>query len=148
MKARMHRFFPSIWLGEFRTKAEFDALAPRLAEAFSVYDWIDDRLLYSRHSFTYPAYCAACEQVTQMRIDWLFGGWSNVTPSVHPAWTETGVCVRCGLNSRMRALLDFLKTRCNLKKNSERLCCRADYSILPCSETDNSYIGRQRILRA
>jgi len=112
----MHRFFPSIWLGEFRTKAEFDALAPQLAEAFSVYDWIDDRLLYSRHSFTYPAYCSACERVTQMRIDWLFGGWGNVTPSVHPAWTETSVCVKCGLNSRMRASIDFLKTHCDLKK--------------------------------
>lgn len=111
----MPPFFPSIWLDEFRTKAEFDKAAPQLAPAFSVYDWIDDRLLYSRHSFVYPAYCSACEQVTQMRIDWLFGGWSNVSPSVHPAWTETCVCQKCGLNSRMRALMSFLKTHCNLK---------------------------------
>jgi len=116
MTVPLQRFFPTIWLGEFRAKGEFDEVHPQLAAAFSVYDWIDDRLLYSRHSFTCPAYCSACEQVTQMRIDWLFGGWSNVTPSVHPAWTETSVCVKCGLNSRMRALLDFLKTRCDLGK--------------------------------
>jgi len=116
MGVPIRQFFPSIWLRDFRTKVEFDEFAPQLAAVFSVFDWIDDRLLYSRHSFTYPAYCSACEQVTQMRIDWLFGGWSNVTPSVHPAWTETSVCVKCGLNSRMRALLDFLKTRCDLRK--------------------------------
>jgi len=116
MGVPIRQFFPSIWLRDFLTKVEFDEFAPQLAAVFSVFDWIDDRLLYSRHSFTYPAYCSACEQVTQMRIDWLFGGWSNVTPSVHPAWTETSVCVKCGLNSRMRALLDFLKTRCDLRK--------------------------------
>ncbi|MGB9873119.1 MAG: class I SAM-dependent methyltransferase, partial [Anaerolineae bacterium] len=106
----MPPFFPSIWLGEFRAKVEFDRVASQLAAAFSVYDWIDDRLLHSRHGFLYPAFCSACERVTQMRVNWLFGGWSNVTPSIHPAWTETSVCQRCGLNSRMRALLDFLKT--------------------------------------
>lgn len=116
MEATMALFFPSIWLGEFNQKAEFDEVASQLAAAFSVYDWIDDRLLYSRHGFLFPAYCVACEQVTQMRVDWLFGGWSNVAPSIHPAWTETSVCQRCGLNSRMRALLDFLKTRLELRR--------------------------------
>lgn len=116
MGVTMAPFFPSIWLGEFSKKAEFDEAATQLGAAFSVYDWIDDRLLYSRHGFLYPAFCRACEQVTQMRVDWLFGGWSNITPSVHPAWTETSVCQRCGLNSRMRALLDFLKTRLDLRR--------------------------------
>jgi len=101
---------PSIWLGDFSSKADFDLVSTQLSKLFSVFDWIDDRLLFSRHSFTYPAYCTGCSKVTSMRIDWLFGGWSNNLPSVHPAWTETAVC-ECGLNSRMRALLDFLKTR-------------------------------------
>lgn len=111
----MSLFFPSIWLGKFRTKAEFDKAGPQLAATFAVLDWIDDRLLYSRHPFSYPAYCSACEQVTQMRIDWNFSGWSNVTLSVNPAWTETSICRKCGLNSRMRAVIDFLKTFCDLK---------------------------------
>jgi len=45
---------PSIWLGDFHSKAEYDENAPKLAAAFSVYDWIDDRLLHSRHAFTFP----------------------------------------------------------------------------------------------
>lgn len=110
----MPAFFPSIWLGEFRTKTEFDEAAPQLSAAFSVFDWIDDRLLYSRHPFQYPAYCAACERVTQIRIDWHLSGGDH-TSSIHPAWSETAVCDRCGLNSRMRALLDFLKTHCDLQ---------------------------------
>lgn len=85
-----------------------------LAAAFSVYDWIDDRLLFSRHPFSYLAYCSVCGHVTEMRIDWTFGTVNNRSASVNPAWTETGVCTKCGLNSRMRALVDFLKTRCDL----------------------------------
>lgn len=105
--------FPSIWLGDFRAKSEYDVNAPDLAAAFSVYDWIDDRMLYSRHSFFIPAYCAVCNQVTKIKIDWLFGGISDITHSIHPAWTETGVCEKCGSNSRMRALVAFLKTYCD-----------------------------------
>jgi len=37
----MPTFFPSIWLGEFRSRAEFDRNACELMAAFSVYDWID-----------------------------------------------------------------------------------------------------------
>jgi SAM-dependent methyltransferase len=115
VRALPQRFFPSIWMGEFRSKVEFDRSLFQLAPAFSVYDWIDDRVLFSRHRFTYPAYCSACEQVTQMQIDWLWGGCSSTSSSVNPAWTETCICQKCGLNSRMRALIDFLRVRCNLK---------------------------------
>lgn len=111
----MPLFLPSIWLGEFRTKAEFDKANPQLAATFAVLDWIDDRLLYSRHPFSYPAYCSACERVTQMQMSWMFGGWSDTNLSVNPAWTETFICRKCGLNSRMRAVVDFLKTFCDLK---------------------------------
>jgi hypothetical protein len=105
--------FPSIWLGDFHSKAEYDKNASRLSAMFSIYDWIDDRLLFSRHPFSYPAYCVACDRVTKIQIDWTFRG-VNASGSVNPAWTETAVCEECGLNSRMRALVDFLKTHCDL----------------------------------
>ncbi len=107
--------FPSIWLGDFRSKADYDERAPGLGAAFSVFDWIDDRMLQSRHAFSFPAYCAACERVTKMQVTWLFGG-GNLSTSIHPAWTETAACEECGLNSRMRALMHFLKTRTDLSK--------------------------------
>ncbi len=106
----MARYLPSIWLGEFRSKAEYDAQSQALTAAFSVYDWIDDRLLYSRHPLSYPAYCVACEQVTQVQVSWALAT-GNEDGSVHPAWTETGVCPQCKLNSRARALVDLLKSR-------------------------------------
>jgi len=109
----MAQYFPSIWSGEYRSKAEYDENAPRLADAFSVFDWLDDRVLHSRHAFSYPAYCSACGHVTQIRIAWYFGEAGN-SPSIHPAWTETAICDECGLNSRMRAIIDFLKTHCDL----------------------------------
>jgi SAM-dependent methyltransferase len=111
----MTTFFPSIWVGEFQSKAEYESAAPQLASVYSVYDWLDDRVLHSRHAFSYPAYCSFCDRVTQIRIDWTFGAAGNST-SINPAWTETAVCPECGLNSRMRALFDFLKTYCDLSK--------------------------------
>lgn len=106
-------FIPSIWLGDFGSKAEYDENAAALAAAASVYDWIDDRLLYSRHAFSFPGYCTACDRVVKMKLGWAWGGGGSST-SVHPAWTETSVCEGCGLNSRMRALYDFLKKKCDL----------------------------------
>lgn len=105
---------PSIWLGNFHSKSEFDQKIQQIPQLPNVFDWIDDRLLFSRHPVSYPAYCTVCEQVTKIRLDWMFGGWSNTTASIHPAWTETGVCETCGLNSRMRALMDFIKTHLDL----------------------------------
>lgn len=99
---------PSIWLGDFKSKSEFDQIFNNLLNTSKIYDWIDDRLLISRHPFAFPAYCVVCNKVTNIKIDWMYGGWSNMTRSIHPAWTETGVCGNCGLNSRMRALVDFL----------------------------------------
>jgi hypothetical protein len=60
---------PSIWLGDLSSKADFDRVSAQLGSLFSVCHWIDDRLLFSRHSFTYPAYCTGCNKVTSMRID-------------------------------------------------------------------------------
>lgn len=102
--------FPSIWLGDFRAKADYDERAPSLGMAFSVFDWIDDRMLQSRHAFSFPAYCSVCEKVTKMKVTWLFAG-GNMSTSIHPAWTETAACEECGLNSRMRALVQYLKER-------------------------------------
>jgi len=100
--------FQSIWLSDFQTKSQFDLEVNQIKNTFSVFDWIEDRIITSRHPFFYPAYCEVCGQVTEMKINWMYGGWSNLTESIHPAWTETGICNNCGLNSRMRALFDFL----------------------------------------
>lgn len=112
----MKSYFPSIWLGDFNSKDEFDKNWQYLEQVSKVFDYIDDRILFSRHPFTIPAFCSACEKITSIKIDWLFGGWSNSTSSIHPAWTETGTCELCGLNSRMRALLDFIKNRIEIRK--------------------------------
>lgn len=100
---------PSIWLGDFESKSEFDQVFQNSLNTSKIFDWIDDQLLVSRHPFSYPAFCAVCENTTKIKINWMFGGWSNLSNSIHPAWTETGICENCGLNSRMRALIDFLK---------------------------------------
>lgn len=109
---------PSIWLGRFCSKAEFENASEALEQFYKVIDWIDDQLLVSRHPFYLPAFCVACGSVTRMRVDWMYGGWSRQEPSVYPAWTETCVCERCGLSSRMRAAVDYLIEKTRLNKNS------------------------------
>lgn len=103
-------FFPSIWLGDFTSKHDFDASKDRLHQLISVLGPIDDRFWSSRHPFAIKAYCAACAEVTTMHLAWHLGG---ITPegAVHPAWTETAACEKCGLNSRMRALVDFVRKK-------------------------------------
>lgn len=110
MRVHIH----DIWIGVFHSKREFDESAKMLEQLHSVFDWIDDRLLFSRHPYDFPAFCSACGEVTKIRLEWMYAAWSNVSPSIHPAWTETFVCQKCKLNSRMRALVDFLLTRSGL----------------------------------
>ncbi|MDO8364858.1 MAG: class I SAM-dependent methyltransferase [Actinomycetota bacterium] len=100
---------PSIWLGSFASGQEWAQAVPQRAALAPVIDAIDDRLMVSRHPVAVQAWCAACEQVQPMTLAWHFG---EIEPdgSVHPAWTETGGCPGCGLNSRMRALIDFLRS--------------------------------------
>ena len=110
-------YFPSIWLGNFHSKAEWDDRAFQIGEVVSVIDWIDDRMLYSRHPFSFSAYCSACGRVTKMNINWTYGGIGSFPGSVNPAWTETCVCEECGLNSRMRALFDLLNIQYEINSN-------------------------------
>jgi hypothetical protein len=104
---KINNFFPSIWLGEFSDKEQYDAGLADQKDLFSVLDAIDDNLLISRHGFSLKAYCVACRRITRMGVTWHYG-FANAQGSMNPAWTETAVCEHCGLNSRMRALLDFL----------------------------------------
>ncbi len=108
---------PSIWLADFANKAEFDARAAQTGAQLDVIGAIDDRMLQSRHPFDIKAWCAACNAVTTMRITWHYCG-TNPMGAVHPAWTETCACSQCGLNSRMRALIDLLVSKLNLPQRS------------------------------
>ncbi len=105
-------YLPSIWLADFCCKVQFDSRASALGAQLEVMAALDDRMMQSRHAFDIKAWCAACNAVTTMRVTWHFCG-TNPQGSVHPAWTETCACSSCGLNSRMRALVDFLFSKLN-----------------------------------
>lgn len=100
--------WPSIWMGSFESKRAFD-LSPHLQGVHSVLDKLDDQILASRHPFSIQAYCAACDAITDMRVTWHYGA-ANPQGSINPAWTETAICSHCRLNSRMRAVVDYLKS--------------------------------------
>ncbi len=133
--ARGNSHLPSIWLADFASKAEFDALASELGTQLEVIAEIDDRMLQSRHPFDIKAWCAACNAVTTMRITWHYCG-TDGTGSVHPAWTETCACNQCGLNSRMRALVDFLFSKLNVPRSAR---------IYMAEQTTVSYTAVQKL---
>lgn len=101
---------PSIWLGAFTCAEHWQQArqARQVSTARALCGSVEDRVLWSRHPMDIEAWCSACEDIQPMHVDWRLGG---IAPdgSVHPAWTETAVCRGCGLNSRMRAVLDRLQ---------------------------------------
>jgi SAM-dependent methyltransferase len=101
--------FPSIWVGSFADEAAWNAGAVERDAAFAVFDAIDDRLMSSRHPFDLRGWCSSCQAVRPMAVAWHLGH-VNPAGSVNPAWTANGCCHECGLVSRMRALIDFLRS--------------------------------------
>jgi SAM-dependent methyltransferase len=61
-------------------------------------------------SFTFPGWCAVCDRKTEFLVD-----HQHALPGPEggrvPNWRERQVCSGCGLNSRMRASLEFLRDR-------------------------------------
>lgn len=99
---------PSIWIGSFGSADEWARASAQRTLLDPVFDHIDDALLHPRRVQTLHAWCAACATVRPLQFHWHFGD-HDPDGSVHPAWTETGACTGCGLNSRMRAVVDFLQ---------------------------------------
>lgn len=101
---------PSIWLGAFESAEHWQRArqAKQVPTVRALCGAIEDRLLWSRHPMDIETWCSACESIQTMHVDWRLGG---IAPdgSVHPAWTETAACRGCGLNSRMRAVMDRLQ---------------------------------------
>ena len=106
--------FPTIWHGSFSDKPAYDAASSKgqwLHKLITVAAHIDQRMITSNLPFELPAYCSSCEQTRPMQMTWHFSA-SDASGAVHPAFTETCVCKGCGLNSRMRAVIDFVKIHC------------------------------------
>ncbi|MCE5268093.1 MAG: class I SAM-dependent methyltransferase [Planctomycetaceae bacterium] len=97
---------PSIWLGQFRSAAEWQSRIADFEAMHEVCADIDDRLLWSRRPFAVKGWCAVCKSVQPMSIRW---DWGNISGgAVSPAWTEIAECPSCHFNSRMRALFALL----------------------------------------
>ncbi len=98
---------PQPWIGSFASEEEFRRDQGMLAAVQVVASNIDDKIMSSRHPQRFPAYCVACGSIKLIEVNWRLVGLEP-DGSVHPAWTETGTCESCGLNSRMRAVLSFV----------------------------------------
>ena len=62
------------------------------------------RLAVDKDSFFIKGFCAACRRKSSFLVDYLYSG-PNDRARRRPNWRERAVCVRCGLNSRLRAAI-------------------------------------------
>lgn len=97
-----------IWINEFTDSGSWHAARQQIETLQSVSDFIDDRVLNSRHEVPIQAWCGVCRKVTTMRFRWYYST-INHGGSVAPPWTETPNCDECLLNSRMRAAFSLLR---------------------------------------
>lgn len=69
----------------------------------------------SRKSFKYSGYCYACQDYTDLIVDFKY---STATSSGHtPNWRERLICPSCKLNNRMRATLHLIEQEAQPKKD-------------------------------
>lgn len=68
---------------------------------------LEESIIKNQSDIDIQAYCAYCEKVTNMNIDYLYA--IKKEGMVVPNFRERVVCSRCGLNNRLRATYHFLK---------------------------------------
>lgn len=98
---------PSIWSGSYRSMSEWDADSSGRDEIDRVFNSMDDALVHPLRHSALRAWCAACEQSRHMGFTWHLGSVHDGSARIGS--TETGICAGCGLNSRMRAVVDFVR---------------------------------------
>jgi len=107
---------PRPWLREFRGHAEWVEASEQMMDFSQVSSGLDDRLINQRKPFRVMGYCAFCLEATSMEVSWYYSG--SAFGEVWPAWTETFVCSNCGLNSRMRAVYDYVVNELSVSQDS------------------------------
>lgn len=99
----------SIWSGKYRNQAEWEAQSRSTSEIARLTSEIDDAMVRRTSAFRIGAYCACCASPQNMMFDWSL---SLTQPDkIVIAWTEKLACDNCGMNSRMRAVWDFVTSR-------------------------------------
>ena len=86
----------------YHTKEEYFAVREQHSD-FLRFERSLDKLFREMpgHYGVYRGYCSCCESQSDFVIDYPFG--------LHPGFRETCRCVKCGCNSRMRFMVDFVK---------------------------------------
>ncbi|TCJ17956.1 class I SAM-dependent methyltransferase [Parasulfuritortus cantonensis] len=82
---------------------------------YPMLDGIQRNYVRDLASYGLLGYCPACG-VGEVQIDYMFSADGKT-----PVWRERGVC-RCGLNTRMRATLDWIVTSETLNRTSVVYC--------------------------
>lgn len=99
---------PSIWTGTYTSRDHWREHEQRRSDIDRVHADLEGGLLHPLNGTVLHGWCAACDGIRPMGFTFHL---ASVTPegSVRIGQTETGLCQGCGLNSRMRAVVDLVR---------------------------------------
>ncbi|WP_205421171.1 class I SAM-dependent methyltransferase [Rhizobium terrae] len=103
---------PSIWLEDYSSWGEWDSVRADVAANSLLLNEEDYLHIHKPKRFSLRAFCSCCSEHRDMTFDWslTFAGNGNL----YIAWTELLLCQVCGMNSRMRAVWDFVANKLEL----------------------------------
>jgi len=107
---------PSIWLKSFYSWDEYSEYILENKNIIELMDEIDNRFLASPKPFILKGFCSVCNDIKDFKFSWLYGGIDS-SGRVNLARTETGACLCCDGNSRIRALFDYINRNYSNAKN-------------------------------
>lgn len=112
----MSSYRPSIWVASYNNFAEWSRATPERDRFGAVAKHLDHQQLGGPHPFTINAHCAYCREVRELGFD--YGITANDRGKLYIGWSEAFWCHSCSMNSRMRAVWDFLD-QANLPEKPE-----------------------------
>lgn len=92
------------FIKDFNDRAEFIQFDQKYSEIFRAHD---NKAITSLNSEPVVGYCVCCDKHVQMSLNFRHAN-IRVDGSINIAWSEQFKCEFCGLNSRLRAVLNFL----------------------------------------
>lgn len=134
MILRIKKLFTRLWprkipvlevqrVASFQEYRDFSAT---MAEAYQRRSELE-RSLISGSNFTVEGYCYPCRSWVNLSVDFLYA--EEIGGERVPNWRERLVCPDCGLNNRMRAVIQLAEEGFRLQKSSNIYLTEATTSL-------------------
>lgn len=74
-------------------------------------------------AFTVNGYCAVCKANTKFSVDFKYAYEKDKQSNLIPNWRESLVCASCGMNNRIRAVIDLFTSYIKVEEDAAIYAC-------------------------